>query len=68
MLRHCLGSPEVPKVLVWKCLHQPLVYLSHAKVSNARLMRWAILLQPYRFRIVLIKGSEKVGADCLSRL
>lgn len=48
--------------------HQPLVYLSHAKVSNARLMRWALLLQPYRFRIVAIKGSENVGADCLSRL
>ena len=48
--------------------HQPFVYLSHAKVSNARLMRWALLLQPYRFRIVSIKGSENVGADCLSRL
>ena len=48
--------------------HQPLIYLSRAKVSNARLMRWALLLQPYRFRIVAIKGSENVGADCLSRL
>ena len=48
--------------------HQPLVYLSHAKVSNARLMRWALLLQPYRFRFVSIKGSENVGADSLRRL
>ncbi|XP_062613758.1 uncharacterized protein LOC134275492 [Saccostrea cucullata] len=48
--------------------HQPLVYLTKAKVSNARLMRWALLLQPYRFRIISIKGSENVGADCLSRI
>lgn len=48
--------------------HQPLVYLTQAKVSNARLMRWALLLQPYRFRIISIKGSDNVGADCLSRL
>jgi hypothetical protein len=50
--------------------HQSLVYLTNAKVSNARLMRWVlhVLLQPFRFRIVSIKGSENVGADCLSRL
>ena len=48
--------------------HQPLVYLTNAKMSNARLMRWALLLQPFRFRIVSIKGSKNVGADCLSRL
>ncbi|XP_061184347.1 uncharacterized protein LOC133192347 [Saccostrea echinata] len=48
--------------------HQPLVYLTKAKVSNARVMRWALLLQPYRFRIISIKGSENVGADCLSRM
>ena len=47
--------------------HQPLVYLSKAKVSNARLMRWALSMQPYRFRIVAIKGSDNIG-DCLSRL
>lgn len=26
------------------------------------------VLQPYRFRTIAIKGSENVGADCLSRL
>lgn len=25
--------------------HQPLVYLSHAKISNASLVRWELLLQ-----------------------
>lgn len=52
--------------------HQPLVYLSQSKVSNARLMRWALLLQPFRFRIMAIKDAENVGenvgAYCLSRL
>ena len=47
--------------------NQPLLYLNKAKVSNARLMRWALLLQPYRFTIRAIKGSENVGADYLSR-
>ena len=47
--------------------HQPLLYLNKAKVSNARLMRWALLLQPYRYTVHAIKGSEIVGADYLSR-
>lgn len=47
--------------------HQPLVYLNRAKVANPKLMRWAMALQPYRFRLVAIKGSENVGADFLSR-
>ena len=47
--------------------HKPLVHLNRAKVSNARLMRWALLLQPYKFKIVAIKGSAN-SADYLSRL
>lgn len=47
--------------------HRPLVHLNKAKVSNARLMRWALLLQPFRFRIVAVKGKDNVGADYLSR-
>ena len=47
--------------------HQPLVYLQRAKVTNGRILRWALSLQPYRFRIEAIKGSENVGADYLSR-
>ena len=48
--------------------HQPLQYLQRAKVANARLMRWALLLQPYCFRIKAIKGKDNVGADYLSRM
>lgn len=47
--------------------HQPLLYLNKAKVANARLMRWALLLQPYRFRVEAIRGVENIGADYLSR-
>ncbi len=47
--------------------HQPLLYLNKAKVANARLMRWALLLQPYRMRIVAIRGADNLGADYLSR-
>ena len=48
--------------------HSPLVYLNKSKITNPRLMRWTLSLQPYRFRIQAIKGKENVGADYLSRL
>lgn len=48
--------------------HQPLRHLAKGKVVNPRLMRWALLLQPYRFRIVVIPGRSNVIADYLSRL
>ena len=47
--------------------HQPLTYLHSTKHSNSRLMRWALAIQPYRFRIQAIKGSENIS-DYLSRL
>ena len=48
--------------------HCPLKYLNEAKLKNATLMRWALILQPYRIHINAIKGSENVGADYLSRV
>ena len=47
--------------------HQPLTYLSTMKFSNNRVMRWALSLQPYRFTLRAIKGSDNSGADFLSR-
>lgn len=47
--------------------HYPLMYLNKTKLVNSRLMRWALLLQPYRFRIIAIRGKDNVGADYLSR-
>ena len=36
--------------------------------AKARLMRWAMFLQSYNFKVEAIKGSENVGADYLSRV
>jgi hypothetical protein len=47
--------------------HYPLIYLNKAKLDNGRIMRWALFLQSFRFRIVAIKGIDNVGADFLSR-
>ena len=47
--------------------HQPLQYLKRFKGDNARLMRWALSLQPYRFNIAYIAGNENHGADMMSR-
>ena len=48
--------------------HQPLKYLQTATQLSGRLMRWSIYLQQFNFTVCSIKGSENVGADCLSRL
>ena len=48
--------------------HQPLLYLNRTKCINNRVMRWALALQPFRFRIEAIRGSDNVGADFLSRV
>lgn len=47
--------------------HQPLTCLRKSKVANERIMRWALALQPYRYRLQVIKGTDNVGADYLSR-
>ncbi len=48
--------------------HQALSYLDKAMFENDRVMRWAMFVQNYRFRIEAIKGSANVGADYLSRV
>ena len=48
--------------------HQPLSYIQRSKAEISRVMRWALALQPYRYRIESIKGSDNAGADYLSRL
>ena len=47
--------------------HKPLIYLKKFRNENSRLMRWSLLLQPYRFRLVHIPGTSNCGADYLSR-
>lgn len=48
--------------------HEPLTYLNKARLLNSRVMRWALVLQEYRFRLQAIKGKYNVGADYMSRL
>ncbi|GFW53257.1 retrovirus-related Pol polyprotein from transposon 17.6 [Trichonephila clavipes] len=47
--------------------HNPLVWLNRNVSSNPRLMRWALALQPYNFRIVHQSGKSHKNADSLSR-
>lgn len=46
--------------------HNPLVFLSKIYNHNQRLMRWALIVQPYNLEIRHKKGSENVVADALS--
>jgi hypothetical protein len=47
--------------------HKPLSYIQTNRSESGRLMRWALFLQCYKFKIEAIKGSENIGADYLSR-
>ena len=47
--------------------HQPLQCLQRIKPNNGRLMRWAMHLQQYTFKVQVIPGKENIGADYLSR-
>ncbi|GFT43397.1 retrovirus-related Pol polyprotein from transposon 297 [Trichonephila clavipes] len=47
--------------------HNPLVWLNRNVSSNPRLMRWALALQPYNFRIVHRLSKSHKKADSLSR-
>ena len=48
--------------------HEPLRALRRGKLANGRVLRWALALQSYRYRVQAIKGRENVGADYMSRL
>ena len=40
-------------------------FTSHSQ--NPRIMRWSLAMQPYRYTVKYIRGSENVAADYLSR-
>ena len=48
--------------------HEPLAYIRKSKMDSARVMRWALFLQNYKFEVQPIKGCDNLGADYLSRL
>ncbi len=47
--------------------HKPLTFINESKIHNRRIMRWAMFLQDWSFRIQSIKGVDNVIADFLSR-
>ena len=48
--------------------HKLLVYVHNFKGKNDRVLRWALSLQAYQFRIVHVAGTDNIGADLLSRV
>lgn len=47
--------------------HNPLTFLHRMKDSNARIMRWSLLLSEFDLDIKHIRGLDNVVADALSR-
>ncbi|GKF59783.1 reverse transcriptase domain-containing protein [Tanacetum coccineum] len=48
--------------------HSALKYLFAKKDSKARLLRWVLLLQEFKFKVIDTKGAENLVANHLSRL
>nr|GEZ94030.1 reverse transcriptase domain-containing protein [Tanacetum cinerariifolium] len=48
--------------------HSALKYLFAKKDSKARLLRWVLLLQEFKFRVIDAKGAENLATDHFSRL
>ena len=47
--------------------HAPLKWMATAKDTNARVTRWLLALQDYRFQVVHRPGRANANADALSR-
>nr|GEV79993.1 reverse transcriptase domain-containing protein [Tanacetum cinerariifolium] len=48
--------------------HSALKYLFAKKDSKARLLRWVLLLQEFKFKVIDTKGAENLAADHISQL
>lgn len=48
--------------------HNPLTFLAKFQVTNARVFRWSLILQPYSLVVRHLAGKDNVVADALSRL
>ena len=48
--------------------HRPLTFLQSSKTKNNRLLRWALMIQEYKFVVKPISGQVNVMADILSRV
>ena len=48
--------------------HRALEWLDRLKENNAKLSRWSIALQPFKFQVRHRPGKDNSNADSLSRL
>lgn len=48
--------------------HRPLQWMDRMRDSNARITRWYLSMQPYRFIVQHVPGKSNATADFLSRL
>nr|GEX26040.1 reverse transcriptase domain-containing protein [Tanacetum cinerariifolium] len=48
--------------------HSTLKYLFAKKDSKARLLRWVLLLQEFKFKVIDTKGTENLAVDHLSQI
>ena len=48
--------------------HRALEWLDRLKENNAKLSRWSIALQPFKFQVRYRPGKDNSNADSLSRL
>lgn len=60
-----IGSSSLPVSVFTD--HNPLIFLSHMKNSNQRIMRWSLFVQDFNLEIRYKKGKDNVLADALSR-
>ena len=72
----CLGIVGLHQVnlqlygqsFVVQCDQRSLKFLSTAKLTNERVMRWALKVQPYLFWVESIPGTDNARADYLNRM
>ena len=48
--------------------HNPLTFLSRARLTNQRILRWSLYLQNFNLILNYLKGADNVIADALSRV
>ena len=62
----CYLQPLPQAILVFTD-HNPLTFIHQNKMSNHRILRWALLLQSYHLEVRHIRGVDNLIADSLSR-
>ena len=58
---------EISQEFIAEKDHKALSWLNRMKDTNARLTRWALQIQPYRFELKYGTGNENANAGGLSR-